>query len=45
MALRMISELCGNDEAKWKEAERAATFALESRLRLWDGILAYLNTH
>ena len=42
MALRMISELCGNDEAKWKEAERAATFALESRLRLWDGILATL---
>lgn len=38
MALRMIAELCGNDEQKWKEAEEAAIFALISRLRLWDGI-------
>ena len=40
MALRMIAELCGDDAAKWDEAERAAVFALESRLRLWDGIAA-----
>ncbi|MEK6397326.1 MAG: DUF3050 domain-containing protein, partial [Terriglobus sp.] len=38
MALRMIAELCGNDNTKWHEAEQAATFALQSRLRLWDGI-------
>ena len=43
MALRMIAELCGEDEKKWQEAERAATFALESRLRFWDGILASLR--
>ncbi len=43
MALRMIAELCGDDATKWAEAERAATFALESRLRLWDGILASLH--
>ncbi len=42
MALRMIAELCGNDAAKWAEAERAAMFALESRLRFWDGILVSL---
>ncbi len=42
MALRMIAELCGNDPTKWQEAERAAIFALESRLRFWDGILATL---
>ncbi|GAA3748482.1 DUF3050 domain-containing protein [Terriglobus aquaticus] len=40
MALRMISELCGDDETKWQEAETAAVHALESRLRLWDGIHA-----
>jgi hypothetical protein len=40
MALRMISELCGDDAHKWAEAEAAAIFALESRLRLWDGIAA-----
>ena len=40
MALRMIAELCGEDDVKWAEAEDAAIFALESRLRLWDGIAA-----
>ena len=40
MALRMIAELCGDDAQRWAEAEEAAVFALESRLRLWDGILA-----
>ncbi len=43
MALRMIAELCGTDDTKWAEAERAAIFALESRLRLWDGILTALQ--
>ena len=38
MALRMVAELCGADAERWKEAEEAAVFALESRLRLWDGI-------
>jgi hypothetical protein len=42
MALRMIAELCGDDAAKWAEAEQAAIFALQSRLRLWDGIAAKL---
>ena len=38
MALRMIADLCGDDDRKWAEAEEAAVFALQSRLRLWDGI-------
>lgn len=42
MALRMIAELCGDDATKWAEAGQAAIFALESRLRLWDGIAARL---
>lgn len=43
MALRMIAELCGDDPIKWAEAEQAAIFALESRLRLWDGIAARIT--
>ncbi len=39
MALQMVAELCGDDARKWREAEEAAVYALESRLRLWDGIL------
>jgi hypothetical protein len=38
MALQMVQELCGNDEAKWREAAHAAEQALEARLALWDGI-------
>ena len=38
MALRMVSELCGDDEAKWKEATAAAIEALHTRIALWDGI-------
>lgn len=39
MAHKMVSELCGNDETKWQEAENAAYQALEARLKLWDAIL------
>jgi Protein of unknown function (DUF3050) len=38
MALRMISELCGSDAAKWREAAEAAESALLARLALWDQI-------
>jgi hypothetical protein len=43
MALRMVAGLCGDDARKWREAEEAAVFAVESRLRLWDGILAQVR--
>ena len=43
MALRMVSQLCGEDDEKWAEAEEAATFALQSRLRLWDGITSRIG--
>lgn len=38
MANKMIAELCGNDESKWREAEKASQQALEARLKLWDAI-------
>jgi hypothetical protein len=43
MALRMVSELCGDDDCKWQEAEEAAILAIEARLRLWDGIAARIQ--
>jgi hypothetical protein len=45
MALRMISELCGNDAVKWREATEAAETALRERSALWDGIAKRLQEH
>jgi hypothetical protein len=38
MALKMIEELCGEDDKKWKEAEIASKKALEMRIKLWNYI-------
>ncbi len=43
MAEQMISELCGNDETKWQEAQEAAKQALEARLAFWDAITLKLK--
>jgi hypothetical protein len=39
-ARRLLSLFCGTDAMRWDRAERAAVAALESRCRLWDGILS-----
>lgn len=38
MAHRLISMVCGEDEAKWKTAQESAVRSLEERLAFWDGI-------
>lgn len=38
MALKMIENLCGDDDTKWKEVEEVSIEALEKRLILWNGI-------
>lgn len=38
MAMKMIIELCENNETKWKEAEEISKLALEKRIGLWDAI-------
>jgi hypothetical protein len=43
MALKMIQELCGNDDDKWNEAIIASELALEMRIKLWDYISQEIN--
>ncbi len=39
LSLRMVSDLCGQNERLWQEATSAAQEALETRLAFWDAIL------
>ena len=43
LALELISNLCGDDDDKWKEVEETAISCLVARKKLWDSILADLN--
>ncbi|MFE3847197.1 DUF3050 domain-containing protein [Flavobacterium sp. LB3P45] len=38
MAMKMITELCGNDPQKWSDVEEVSILALEKRIGLWDAI-------
>lgn len=38
LAMKMLLHLCGEDDTKWQETEKAAIDALEARKVLWDGI-------
>jgi len=38
LALEMTSNLCGNNEQYWKEAEEATIESLQRRIDLWDGV-------
>ncbi len=44
LSLKMISELCGDNENKWKEAGETAREALKKRVALWDGISKAMET-
>ncbi len=43
-ALKMVKELCGDDERKWTEATEAARAAMKARIHFWDGILKNIET-
>jgi len=38
MAMRMLTELCGEDTDKWQAATESARMALTARIRLWDEV-------
>lgn len=44
LSLRMVADLCANDDTLWRQATEAATQALEARITLWDGILAEIQS-
>ena len=43
MAKRMLTILCGEDDARWQAAAAAAEATLQSRIRLWDAIAARIE--
>ncbi|MCL5128561.1 DUF3050 domain-containing protein [Algibacter sp. L4_22] len=38
LSLKMVEELCGNDQTKWNDVLETAKDALKYRIALWDGI-------
>jgi len=39
LALKMIAELCDDDDRKWNDCLKISKMALQKRINLWDGIL------
>lgn len=39
-AMRLVSDLCGDDSAKWAAAREAAVESLEARIQLWNDVRA-----
>ena len=44
LSLKMVSELCGNDQTKWDESLGVAKQALEQRIKLWDFITKQIES-
>ncbi|WP_036371945.1 DUF3050 domain-containing protein [Micromonospora sp. ATCC 39149] len=43
MAMQMLADLCGDDDAKWQECADTVNLALAARARLWDDILTAIK--
>lgn len=43
MAMAMVADLCGSDQAKWDDCAETIVSALHARISLWDGIVAELD--
>ena len=42
MAKRLLEDLCGNCEERYKAAQASARRSLQARVALWDGVLQAL---
>ena len=42
MAMQMLVDLCGDQDAKWADCQDTINLALAARLKLWDGILSQI---
>lgn len=43
MAVRMLANLCGDDEKRWRQAEETAHIALHARVALWNGVVEQID--
>lgn len=43
LALKMIKEICGDDEIKWKECIECGKDVMESRIKFWNEILSEIE--
>jgi hypothetical protein len=43
MAVQTLANLCGDEEAKWKNALAAARLALNARIAFWDGVVEQID--
>ena len=43
MAFEMISEICGEDAAKWNDVKATAVNTIRGRIELWNGVLEQIN--
>jgi hypothetical protein len=43
MAMQMLADLCGDDDAKWDECAETVNLALAARAKLWDGVVAAIG--
>ena len=44
-ALKMIKELCDENELKWEEATECGSSVIKSRISFWDNILDQINNN
>ncbi len=45
LSLRLLNQLCANDEQKTQEAIAAARDAIQARIQLWDGVLEAIEAN
>ena len=43
LALKMIKEICGDDEKKWRESIDCGKDVMQSRIKFWDQILSEIK--